>query len=176
MRDEEKKKIIDALIHNIVFEKLTHSCIKCHSKFVKEEGCNLMTCPSCGAMSCYICNILLSLDKHGNKYWHFSGHENSGIGANCPLWNNFANDGKESQGNTEFNIKQIFKEFTIIMEQNDEFTLRKLVIGRIALNFKREKSRAIYELYSCALAVKFDLVDMDNLSHDMKHKVLLLNF
>ena len=53
-------------------EHLTASIIRkcanknCGTKFMKEEGCNKMTC-TCGAQMCYICKA------KGVEYSHFYG-------------------------------------------------------------------------------------------------------
>jgi hypothetical protein len=125
---------------------------------------------------CYICSQVLQVDARGNKYWHFSGHVGSGVGAVCPLWNNAAGDGKENQGNTEYNIRQIFKEFNIIMEQNRDKKLRDLVYKRIVENFKGEKAAELYNLYSTALGVKYYLLDVWKLENTMKWKIMSVKF
>lgn len=50
-------------------------CPRCHVAFVREAGCNKMTCPSrgCGTLSCYICRqVIRGVD-------HFSD-------SGCPLY------------------------------------------------------------------------------------------
>jgi TRIAD3 protein (E3 ubiquitin-protein ligase RNF216) len=42
------------LTHN-AYKPMCRECYQCHTKYVKEEGCNKMTCPSCGAKMCYLC-------------------------------------------------------------------------------------------------------------------------
>ena len=59
-------------------------CWKCYVKFIKEEGCNKMTCstPDCGTIMCYSCKQL------GVKEAHFYlGWENT-----CPLWRDNRDD------------------------------------------------------------------------------------
>ncbi|XP_018013338.1 probable E3 ubiquitin-protein ligase ARI10 [Hyalella azteca] len=41
-------------LENEMSEALVRECPKCHKRFVKESGCNKMTC-SCGNKMCYIC-------------------------------------------------------------------------------------------------------------------------
>ena len=36
-------------------EALLRNCNKCNNRFIKEDGCNKMTCP-CGNLQCYICS------------------------------------------------------------------------------------------------------------------------
>ncbi|KAI9842188.1 MAG: hypothetical protein M1837_007401 [Sclerophora amabilis] len=62
-------------------EALVRSCRKCQNKFIKESGCNKMTCPRCRNVQCYICN------KSINHYSHFAERstqaDSSGL---CPLY------------------------------------------------------------------------------------------
>ncbi|CAG0894515.1 unnamed protein product [Darwinula stevensoni] len=51
-------------LENEMSESIIRECHKCHKRFMKEEGCNKMTC-SCGASMCYVCK------KPGVGYDHF---------------------------------------------------------------------------------------------------------
>ena len=61
-------------------------CPTCKAKFVKDVGCNRMTCvtPGCGTMSCYLCK------KQVAGYDHFCGHaqpcQNRNCKKECLLW------------------------------------------------------------------------------------------
>jgi len=139
--DAQQIQFIDRMIQEIATDKLTHSCNKCNTKFIKEEGCNLMTCGKCGAMKCYICDISLE-PKNGNKYWHFSNHPDALPNTTCRLWNCHANDKKLNQGNTEYNIKTIFKELTTFMRVN-EYSTQVKIYKRVYENFKNDEPKDI---------------------------------
>jgi TRIAD3 protein (E3 ubiquitin-protein ligase RNF216) len=114
---ETRTEFICKMLQDIVSRVLTHSCSTCGSVYIKDEGCNLMTCPKCGALSCYICNTGLYV-KNNTKYWHFTGHHLADPTAGCPLWNNHAGDGKENQGNTEYNLRKIKAEIIAFKREN----------------------------------------------------------
>ncbi|KCV69353.1 hypothetical protein H696_03785 [Fonticula alba] len=42
-------------VESIFSATLIRTCPRCQSPFVKEQGCNEMTCPICGTKSCYLC-------------------------------------------------------------------------------------------------------------------------
>lgn len=66
---------------------LIRSCNKCKKQFIKEYGCNKMTCPSCANLQCYVCSESLK------NYDHFdqapgrtvAGEDKS---KKCPLYDN----------------------------------------------------------------------------------------
>lgn len=133
-------QVIDKMIQDIATRALTHCCGICGCSYVKEEGCNLMTCPKCNGMSCFICGMKLYY-KGDTKYWHFTGHDKADRGARCPLWNNYAGDGQEKQGNTAFNIASIEKEFNKFMTSNEgNNRVSKLIIQRIVANYEKDKA------------------------------------
>ncbi|KAF6751283.1 hypothetical protein DFP72DRAFT_816799 [Ephemerocybe angulata] len=57
-------------IEEAMTRALVRMCPSCGTPFVKEDGCNKMTCPSCGAFSCYVCK------EPVRGYGHFEGHDN----------------------------------------------------------------------------------------------------
>ncbi|XP_025829373.1 E3 ubiquitin-protein ligase RNF216-like [Agrilus planipennis] len=63
-------------IENKMTEALLRECWRCGKKFIKESGCNKMTC-DCGAKMCYICKQPIE------NYKHFSNNP-----GRCPLYTN----------------------------------------------------------------------------------------
>ena len=58
---------------------LKRTCPRCGLGFVKESGCNKMTCV-CGYLMCYVCRQGLSRDQVGEVYSHFCQHFRPGGG------------------------------------------------------------------------------------------------
>ena len=133
-------RVIDKMIQDIATRALTHCCSICGCSYIKDEGCNLMTCPKCNGMSCFICGMKLYY-KGDTKYWHFKGHDKSDHNASCPLWNNHAGDGQEKQGNTAFNLANIEKEFYKFISSNaNNRQVSKLICKRIIANYEKDKA------------------------------------
>ncbi|XP_071445941.1 uncharacterized protein [Hetaerina americana] len=65
----EKNEEVQArtYIENKMTEALIRTCWKCSRKFIKESGCNKMTC-TCGALMCYICRKPVTGYQHFNPY------------------------------------------------------------------------------------------------------------
>lgn len=164
---------IDKMISNLASDTLTHSCVRCKNKYIKDEGCNLMTCEKCGSMSCYICGIELFKDATGNKYKHFKNQIGSTINSKCPLWNNIAGDNKINQGNTEFNIKKIMLVMDNFMLVNTDNKIRFEIYKRIYENFRKEIPKDIYKSEIMKLGVKYKFVDKDKLSNNDKRLLLM---
>ncbi|KAF5313367.1 hypothetical protein D9611_008594 [Ephemerocybe angulata] len=59
-------------IEEAMTRALMRACPNCDCQFIKEDGCNKMTCPQCGAFSCYVCRKAVA------GYDHFDGR--------CPLY------------------------------------------------------------------------------------------
>jgi hypothetical protein len=135
--------IIDTMIKDIITKALTHNCSTCGCAYIKEEGCNLMICSHCGGMSCYLCDAKIYYKEGLGKYWHFAGNEYSDLGATCLIWNNTADDGKEQQGNTEYNNNKIISEFILFIINNVE-NISKIIYERIL--FLNEKDKNVYIL------------------------------
>lgn len=75
-RDADVRK--RTYIEDKMTEALLRKCYKCGMKFIKEDGCNKMTC-QCGAMMCYICQ------KPVKDYKHFNGQGGDKTHL-CPLY------------------------------------------------------------------------------------------
>lgn len=58
---------------------LIRMCNKCSAPFIKENGCNKMTCTKCRNIQCYVCSK--SCD-----YSHFNDASRGGKTGNCPLF------------------------------------------------------------------------------------------
>jgi TRIAD3 protein (E3 ubiquitin-protein ligase RNF216) len=118
------KRIIDELID----EQIIHKCPKCYTKYNKEDGCNLMTCPSCHAYSCYLCNQII-IPENGFKYHHF--HRK---GATCPLYNTTEeiNPNTVKKGNIGYNNKKVIDAFKKLIELNaDNPQINLLIVKEI---------------------------------------------
>ncbi|KAJ7343378.1 hypothetical protein DFH08DRAFT_872523 [Mycena albidolilacea] len=88
-KEMEQDQNLDArhTIEEAMTRALMRNCPKCQKAFIKEMGCNKMTCPNCFALSCYICRQLI----HG--YDHFAQQPGqpmaagtSKAGGKCALW------------------------------------------------------------------------------------------
>ncbi|KAG8881459.1 hypothetical protein FRB98_004298 [Tulasnella sp. 332] len=74
-------------VEEAMTEALMRKCPKCSKAFVKEAGCNKMTCPHCSQLSCYICKQAI------NGYDHFNEQPGGRGGSSnkknkCALWEN----------------------------------------------------------------------------------------
>ncbi|KAB5576401.1 ring finger protein [Coniochaeta sp. 2T2.1] len=69
------------LIEEAMSAALIRRCNKCQTPFIKESGCNKMTCSQAGCrnVQCYVCNK--SCD-----YTHFNDVHRGGKNGNCPLF------------------------------------------------------------------------------------------
>ncbi|KAF1996868.1 hypothetical protein P154DRAFT_442343 [Amniculicola lignicola CBS 123094] len=80
---EEAKKDKNISVRHTVeeakSEALIRNCNNCKSPFVKDEGCNKMTCTKCRNVQCYVCS------KNVTDYNHFGSNDNRN---RCPLHDN----------------------------------------------------------------------------------------
>ncbi|KAF8300413.1 hypothetical protein DL93DRAFT_2122285 [Clavulina sp. PMI_390] len=92
-KEMEEDRGLDArhVIEEAMTAALTRRCPKCNNPFVKTDGCNKMTCPSCRTLSCYLCRESI------NGYDHFdSSRGTKRNGGKCRLW-----DAIEQRGHDE---------------------------------------------------------------------------
>lgn len=81
---KDKKACSRHTIEEAMTAALLRSCNSCKKQFIKEYGCNKMTCPSCKNLQCYVCSATLK------GYDHFDQHPGGGarVGGKCPLYDN----------------------------------------------------------------------------------------
>ena len=114
---------------------LVRSCNKCKKQFIKEYGCNKMSCPSCGNLQCYVCSQSLK------NYDHFDHaqpgrHGQAGAGKKCPLYDNVEErHEREVKAAEEAAKKQL-------MEDNPDITADDLEI-KLSDNVKRAEADRI---------------------------------
>lgn len=81
---EEQKKESGLSKRRIVEEAksaaLIRKCNKCQTPFIKEYGCNKMTCTKCRSLQCYVCSETVT------SYDHFNDQARGGKTGNCPLF------------------------------------------------------------------------------------------
>lgn len=75
---ESKEVKMRTFIENRMTDALVRSCWRCKRNFIKEAGCNKMTC-TCGARMCYICRQPVT------DYSHFNGQGGTEF-HKCPLY------------------------------------------------------------------------------------------
>lgn len=75
-------------IENKMAEAMIRSCYNCNRPYIKQDGCNKITCCNCGALMCYICRLPVK------DYNHFYGQGSEPVSGKCPLWtdNNLVHD------------------------------------------------------------------------------------
>ncbi|KAF8641348.1 hypothetical protein AX16_010046 [Volvariella volvacea WC 439] len=73
-------------IEEAMTNALMRNCPKCRKPYIKEDGCNKMTCVSCRTLWCYICRKIIRgydhFDSSNNPY----GPGPSSSGKKCRLW------------------------------------------------------------------------------------------
>jgi TRIAD3 protein (E3 ubiquitin-protein ligase RNF216) len=79
--ESDKQLDVQHIVEEAMTRALMRNCPKCQKAFIKEHGCNKMTCPNCRTVSCYICRKII------NGYEHFGDSPNGRVGKNkCSLW------------------------------------------------------------------------------------------
>jgi E3 ubiquitin-protein ligase RNF216 len=61
------KTTVRHAVEEAMTEALVRTCNKCKNKFIKEIGCNKMTCPRCGNKQCYICSETIKDYSHFDR-------------------------------------------------------------------------------------------------------------
>ena len=116
---EEAKENKGLSLHHLVAESMSEGvirkCNKCASPFIKEEGCNKMTCTRCGNIQCYVCS-------QNCQYDHFNDTSRGGKQGNCPLFDN----SDERHANDRDKAKK--EKIAAIRSEHPEYTEEELDI------------------------------------------------
>ncbi|KAH9926626.1 uncharacterized protein BXZ73DRAFT_19576, partial [Epithele typhae] len=93
--DDDKKLDARHTVEEAMTAALMRNCPRCKKAFVKEMGCNKMTCPHCRTLSCYVCRKVIT------GYEHFNNPQGGGRvdPKKCPLWD--ASGNVETRHNDE---------------------------------------------------------------------------
>ncbi|CCM00543.1 uncharacterized protein FIBRA_02577 [Fibroporia radiculosa] len=81
--ENDKKLDIQHAVEEAMTRALMRNCPKCQKAFIKEMGCNKMTCPNCRTTSCYVCREIITGYEHFNNPPPYSGHPDP---KKCTLW------------------------------------------------------------------------------------------
>ncbi|KAK8156267.1 hypothetical protein IWX90DRAFT_228017 [Phyllosticta citrichinensis] len=74
---KDKKIDVRHKVEEAMTAALIRECNNCKNKFIKDYGCNKMTCTSCRNLQCYVCS------KNVKDYHHFGAKPGQ-----CPLYEN----------------------------------------------------------------------------------------
>lgn len=128
----DRCNMVDRMIHEIMTNQTAHKCPKCKFTFIKEEGCNKITCSKCNSYSCYVCGKEIPKEV---GYSHFGASK--GL---CSLYN----QGEHGGGNVQYTRSQIHRELETFISKNDP-AFKRIIIGRIENYYKMEKSKEAVE-------------------------------
>ncbi|KAG9309994.1 hypothetical protein JVU11DRAFT_10028 [Chiua virens] len=81
--DEDKHLDAQHIIEEAMTQALMRNCPNCQKSFIKEMGCNKMTCPNCRTVSCYICRKIIDGYEHFSNPPPYSGKSDP---LKCNLW------------------------------------------------------------------------------------------
>lgn len=79
---KENKLTVRHAVEEAMTQALVRSCNKCKTPFIKEFGCNKMSCSKCGTKQCYVCSKTVA------DYQHFDSVPHGAGPGGCPLYDN----------------------------------------------------------------------------------------
>ncbi|KAI1787091.1 hypothetical protein LXA43DRAFT_896802 [Ganoderma leucocontextum] len=91
--EDDKKLDVRHAIEEAMTHALMRNCPKCQKAFIKEMGCNKMTCPNCGTLSCYICRKVINGYEHFNQQPPYTQKADPN---RCALWDATGVEGRHS--------------------------------------------------------------------------------
>ncbi|TCD66626.1 hypothetical protein EIP91_001093, partial [Steccherinum ochraceum] len=80
---DDKKLDARHAIEEAMTAALMRNCPSCGKGFLKESGCNKMTCPNCRTLSCYVCRKVITGYDHFNQK---PPYDRPADNSKCPLW------------------------------------------------------------------------------------------
>jgi len=136
--NEKECEVIDKMIVDIISNSVTKKCATCGCAYIKEEGCNLITCNKCYGMTCYLCNSKIYFKEGKGKYWHFIGHDYSDEYAVCRLYNNNPGEGSVVEGNSIHIKKEIIKEIFNFINENEDI-IGNIINTRLHILYEKDE-------------------------------------
>jgi len=112
-----RKEVTDT-ITNVVMKK----CPSCRVPYIKDGGCNAMTCNSCKKHSCYICQIIISSDDYGHGHFREKG-------VKCELFST-----KKQMDDNDINKKKIDDALKVLLSKQIDNNIR--IIMQKEINFQ----------------------------------------
>ncbi|KIJ28579.1 hypothetical protein M422DRAFT_105303, partial [Sphaerobolus stellatus SS14] len=84
-KEAEEDNALDArhAVEEAMTQGMVRNCPQCEKPFIKENGCNKMTCPNCHTFSCYICRKVISGYEH---FAHPPPYSKPKDNSKCALW------------------------------------------------------------------------------------------
>jgi len=76
------------IVEEAMTAALVRSCNKCKKQFIKDHGCNKMTCPSCGNKQCYVCSASVEGYDHFDQRFRPGQVPGPNDRKPCPLQDN----------------------------------------------------------------------------------------
>ncbi|OAX33875.1 hypothetical protein K503DRAFT_775132, partial [Rhizopogon vinicolor AM-OR11-026] len=108
-KDEELD--VEHTVEEAMSRALMRNCPKCQKAFIKEDGCNKMTCPNCRTLSCYSCREVI------DGYDHFGPVSGK---SKCHLWDEIEKrHAEEVEGAAKKAIEELQRDSRIKIDMHD---------------------------------------------------------
>ena len=134
-------KIFSSSCHEAISRAKIRTCPKCHTSFVKSDGCNKMTC-RCGLKMCYICRQPL---PKNDPYSHFCNtphckHKSCG---KCTLYSNDKEDDARAMREAGVDAAEAYR--AKLLQEGDKmevnFDVDAILGSNMPSKSKRQKRR-----------------------------------
>ncbi|RBR17890.1 uncharacterized protein FIESC28_06329 [Fusarium coffeatum] len=127
----DKGLVVRRQVEEAMSQALIRNCNKCNTPFIKEDGCNKMTCskPGCRNVQCYVCSKSCG-------YNHFDRPERGGKAGNCPLFDNVVERHVREVEKAEEETKQK------VLEENPDLEPELLDLS-FSSNVKKDEDRRL---------------------------------
>lgn len=133
-KDEKENLDAHASTAAAMTEAVVRKCPnpKCNKRFVKEKGCNKMTCPSCKTLSCYICREALD-SKEPYKHFCRKPHCQHKSCGKCVLFTDAKEDDRQAR-------REVAQAALLAVQKKDGGANAATLIGGLLSRLKRAKA------------------------------------
>lgn len=133
---------VEKIIVNIIDDIVVHKCPYCNTSYIKEEGCNLITCSSCNGRSCFLCREKITERKNNSYYWHFKDHVFNDGDSTCPLFNYNQNEIGANLKYVKNRIQESIHDFIL----SNDIEINTLVYYILKFNNKYSNNMSLKEI------------------------------